>query len=244
MVAIVTGASRGIGLAITKALLERGDTVVGSARSENDNIKELLKSYDSFTFIPADISSDADRKNLADTVFEKFGSIDLLVNNAGVAPKVRKDMLEITEEDFDYVVGINLKGTYFLSQEVAGKMLKKGAGRIVNISSMSSYTASVNRAEYCIAKAGISMITKLYTARLAGEGIGVFEIMPGIIETDMTAKVREQYIEKIEGGLTPVKRMGKPEDIAKCVVAIADGNLDFCVGTQLNADGGFSVRVL
>lgn len=244
MVDIVTGASRGIGLAAATALLERGDTVIGSARNENDNIKALTEKYGNFKFIPTDISREEDRKNLVEAVCSEFGKIDLLVNNAGVAPKVRKDMLDITEEDFDFVTGINMKGTYFLTQEAAKKMLLNKSGRIINISSMSSYTASVNRAEYCIAKAAISMMTKLYTARLSPEGIGVFEIMPGIIETDMTSKVKEQYIEKINNGLTPINRMGQPEDIAKCVLAIAEGKLDFCVGTQINADGGFSVRRL
>ncbi len=244
MIAIVTGASRGIGLAIAKALLSRGDIVVGTARSENENTAALLRENGNFRFIKADISSQDDRNKVVKAVLDEFGTIDLLVNNAGVAPKERKDMLQITEEDFDYVTSVNLKGTYFMSQAVANAMIGKNSGRIINISSVSSYAVSLNRAEYCVAKAGISMITKLFAARLAENGIGVFEILPGIIETDMTAKVKDMYIERINGGLTPIKRMGKPEDVANCVIAIAEGRLDFGTGTQLNADGGFSVRVL
>ncbi len=244
MIAIVTGSSRGIGLAVAKALLARGDVVIGTARSENENTAALLSENGNFRFIKADISLEEDRNAVVKYAVDEFGRIDLLVNNAGVAPKVRKDMLEITEEDFDYVISVNLKGTYFMSLAAANAMIGKNPGRIVNISSVSSYAVSLNRAEYCIAKAGISMITKLFAARLAENGIGVFEIMPGIIETDMTAKVKDKYVERINGGLTPIKRMGKPEDVANCVLAVAEGRLDFGTGTQLNADGGFSVRIL
>ena len=174
----------------------------------------------------------------------KFGKIDVLVNNAGVAPKERKDILEITGEDFDDVVNINLKGTFFVTQKFVPLLRKSESSRIVNISSMSSYTASVNRGEYCISKAGISMITKLFAVRLAEFGISVIEIRPGIIETDMTSKVKEKYDKLIEDGITPIRRMGKPEDIGKCVVSIAKGNFDFCTGTVIDCDGGFSVRSL
>ena len=175
---------------------------------------------------------------------EKFGKLDLLVNNAGVAPRERKDILEITPEDFSQVVDINLKGTFFVTQRLAPLLIENKGGRIVNISSMSSYTASLNRGEYCISKAGISMTTKLFAARLAEYGVSVIEIRPGIIETDMTAKVKEKYESMIADGLTPIKRMGQPEDIAKCVLSIAKGDFDFCTGTVIDCDGGFNVRVL
>ncbi|MBQ8016436.1 MAG: SDR family oxidoreductase, partial [Clostridia bacterium] len=165
-------------------------------------------------------------------------------NNAGVAPKERKDILEISPEDFDFVADINLKGTFFVTQKFVPLLAKNKQSRIVNVSSMSAYTASVNRGEYCVSKAGISMITKLYAARLAEFGVSVIEIRPGIIETDMTAKVKEKYEKLIEGGITPIKRMGQPEDIAKCVASIANGNFDFCTGTVIDCDGGFNVRCL
>jgi NAD(P)-dependent dehydrogenase (short-subunit alcohol dehydrogenase family) len=183
-----------------------------------------------------------DVENLVSEVEEKFGKIDLLVNNAGVAPKERKDILELSPEEFDYVIDINLKGTFFVTQKFVPLLNNKS--RIVNISSMSAYTASLNRGEYCISKAGISMITKLYAARLAEYGISVFEVRPGIIETDMTSKVKEKYEKMIAEGLTPIKRMGQPEDIGKCVVSIAEGNFDFCTGTVIDCDGGFNVRCL
>ena len=182
--------------------------------------------------------------SLVSFVTEKFGKLDLLVNNAGVAPKERKDILELLPEDFDYVADINLRGTFFVTQKFVPLLKENGNSRIVNVSSMSAYTASVNRGEYCISKAGISMITKLFAARLAEYGISVLEIRPGIIETEMTSKVKEKYEKMIDGGLTPIKRMGQPEDIAKCVVSIAKGNFDFCTGTVIDCDGGFNVRCL
>ena len=175
---------------------------------------------------------------------EQQEKIDLLVNCAGVAPKVRQDMLQINEEDFDYVLNINQKGTFFVSQAAANIMKEQNSGRIVFISSLSSYTASVERAEYCISKASISMYTKLFAARLAEFGIGVFEVSPGVIETDMTKCVKGKYETLIDGGLTPIKRMGEPDDVACAVEAAASGKLDFCTGTVIHADGGFSVRRL
>ncbi len=245
MVAVVTGGSRGIGRAITLALLGAGYTVVCTARNENENIAAMKAEYgDRFAFVRADNACAEDRAALVREVRERFGGADMLVNNAGVAPKVRKDMLEIGEEELDYVLGVNLKAPFLLTQAIAADMIKKGGGRIVNISSVSAYTASVDRAEYCIAKAGVAMCTKLYAARLAEHNIGVFEIRPGIIATDMTRAVSDKYARMIEGGLTPIKRMGTPEDVASCVLAIAEGRLDFCTGTTIDADGGFSVRRL
>lgn len=242
MFAVVTGGSRGIGLAVVKRLIESGYKCLVAARSETDEIKALAAEGKA-EFIKCDISDKADRENLR-TRMEKENAVDLLVNCAGVAPKIRKDMLEITEEDFDYVLNINQKGTFFISQAAANIMKNQGFGRIVFISSVSSYTASTERAEYCISKASISMFTKLYAARLAQYGVSVFEVSPGIIETDMTKVVKGKYEKLIDGGLTPIKRMGQPDDVAAAVEAAASGKLDFCTGTVLNADGGFSVRRL
>lgn len=245
MIAVVTGGSRGIGKGIAEALLNKSFTVIVTARNKGTEIEELEKAYgNKILFVPCDISDNEDRKNLASFVKKNFGKLDLLVNNAGVAPKERKDILEITPEDFDYLTDINLKGTFFITQELAPLLIENEKSRIVNISSMSAYTASVNRGEYCISKAGISMITKLFAARLAEHGVSVIEIRPGIIETDMTAKVKEKYEKLIAEGITPISRMGKPEDVAKCVVAVAEGNFDFCTGTVIDCDGGFNVRRL
>lgn len=245
MIAVVTGGSRGIGKGIAEALLNKSFTVIVTARNKGTEIEELEKAYgNKILFVPCDISDNEDRKNLASFVKKNFGKLDLLVNNAGVAPKERKDILEITPEDFDYLTDINLKGTFFITQELAPLLIENEKSRIVNISSMSAYTASVNRGEYCISKAGISMITKLFAARLAEHGVSVIEIRPGIIETDMTAKVKEKYEKLIAEGITPISRMGKPEDVAKCVVSVAEGNFDFCTGTVIDCDGGFNVRRL
>lgn len=245
MVAVVTGASRGIGLSIAEALLKKGFSVVLSARSISSYAEKLCGTYpENAFFFAADISKAEDIDALVSFTEEKFGCTDLLVNNAGVAPKERKDILEITPDDFDSVADINLKGTFFVTQKFVPLLAKNKSARIVNVSSMSAYTASVNRGEYCISKAGISMITKLFAARLAEYGISVIEIRPGIIETDMTAKVKKKYEALIENGITPIKRMGQPEDVAKCVAAIADGSFDFCTGTVIDCDGGFNVRCL
>lgn len=245
MVAVVTGGTRGIGLGIVKALLENGFCVVASSRTESDEIKALKEKYNGKVhFIPCDISSQSDIENLAIQLKNNFGTISLLVNNAGVAPKERKDILDITPEDFSFVVDTNAKGTFFVTQKLAPLLIENKGGRIVNISSVSSYAASLNRGEYCISKSGISMTTKLFAARLAEYGISVLEIRPGIIETDMTSKVKEKYEAMISDGLTPIKRMGQPEDIGKCVLSIAQGNFDFCTGTVIDCDGGFGVRVL
>ena len=245
MVGVVTGGRRGIGKAIAKSLLENGFSVVVTARNKNEDTELLLREYkDKLFFVPCDISLQEDIERLYSFVSEKFGKIDILINNAGVAPRQRKDILEITVEDFDYLTDINLKGTFFVTQKLVPLLVKNEKSRIVNISSVSAYTASVNRAEYCISKAGISMITKLFAARLAQDGVSVIEIRPGIIETDMTAVVKEKYEQLIADGLTPIKRMGTGEDVAKCVVSVAKGNFDFCTGTVIDCDGGFNVRQL
>ncbi len=245
MVAVVTGGSRGIGKAIAEELLKTDYSVIITARNKSSDIEDLEKTYQGKVFfVHCDISIEDDRKKLVTFAEDKFGSLDLLVNNAGVAPRERKDILEITPEDFDYLTDINLKGTFFVTQELAPLLIKNEKSRIVNISSMSAYTASVNRGEYCISKAGISMITKLFAARLAEYGVSVIEIRPGIIKTDMTSKVKEKYEKLIAEGITPIKRMGQPLDVARCVVSVAEGNFDFCTGTVIDCDGGFNVRIL
>jgi 3-oxoacyl-[acyl-carrier protein] reductase len=254
-IALVTGSARGIGHSIIRVLIHNGYLPIVSDIAEEsnangflDDIKELTSE---FGYIKCDISNQADRVGLFETIFQKYGRLDVLVNNAGVAPLKRLDILETTSESFDRVLGINLKGTFFMCQAAASLMIrvrKSGladyAPRIVNISSMSAYTSSVSRGEYCISKAGISMVTKLFADRLAEYHIPVFEVRPGIILTDMTAVVKEKYEKMIEEGVTPIKRFGQPEDVANAVAAACSGLLDFTTGQVLNADGGFHLRRL
>jgi len=194
--------------------------------------------------VQSDIGSAADRAAVVQFALDRFGKIDLLVNNAGIAPRERKDVLEAGEESFDELVNTNLKGPHFLTQLVARQMVAQGGGRIAFVSSISAFTSSLNRADYCISKAGLSMSAQTYAARLAPEGVLVFEIQPGIIRTDMIAKVEAVYDEKIAGGLLPQRRMGEAADIAKVVRAISDGLLDYCAGQVIHADGGFHMRTL
>lgn len=254
-IAFVTGSRRGIGLGIAKALLGAGWFVVLSDIIEKEEAQPVLDDLKAMGFeadyIKCDISKDADRKNAIAEVEKRYGRLDLLVNNAGVAPKVRMDILQTTEESMDFLLGINLKGTFFLCQLAANAMiamqkkeLEDYSPRIVNISSMSAYTSSTQRGEYCISKAGISMTTLLFADRLAEYGIGVFEVRPGIIMSDMTAVVKEKYEKLIAEGVTPIKRFGQPSDVANCVLAAASGLLDFSTGQVLNADGGFHIRRL
>lgn len=258
---IVTGASRGIGRGIALELASLGyDLVVShfdftaegkadesaASRSERE-IQDLGARCE---MLRADVGSAEDRSRLVDLAGDKFGRCDMLVNNAGVAPLKRVDILEATEESYDRVMRINLKGPYFLTQLVAKWMIeqkKLNPGRlfrIVNISSMSAYTSSPARGEYCVSKAGVSMMTKLFADRLVEYNIGVFEIRPGIIATDMTSVVKDKYDKLIAEGLTPIKRWGQPADVAKAVGAIAEGRLDFSTGQVINVDGGFHLRRL
>lgn len=238
-IAIVTGAAGGIGKASALMLAEKGFHIMGMGRSD---IPDLA--HPAITYVKGDVSSAADRARLVETAVS-MGEIAALVNVAGVAPKERRDILEMTEESYDFVMGINTKGTLFLTQAVANRMVEqKKGGAIVNISSCSAYTSSTSRGEYCISKAGVSMITKLFADRLASEGITVNEICPGIIETGMTAAVKEKYDRLIEGGLVPLGRWGMPEDIAKAVVALCDGTFGYTTGESFILDGGMHIRKL
>ena len=242
-VALVTGSYQGIGKGIAQLLEEKGFSVVYSdVHDSMDGVKYYQK---------CDISKAEDRQALLDYIDKTFGRIDALINNAGVACKVRLDILETNEESFDRLININTKGTFFMCQLFANYMISKLGKcedylpRIVNIASNSSYTSSVSRGEYCISKAGVSMITKLFADRLGEYEIPVLEVRPGIIQTPMTEVVTEKYNKLIfEGNITPFKRWGTPEDVAKCVYAAVSGLLDFGTGTVLNADGGFHIRRL
>ena len=241
-IALVTGASRGIGRGIAIDLTKTHQ-VIATYRG-NREAAESLRAATGAEIVQSDIGSAADRAALLAQIERDFGPIDLLVNNAGIAPRVRADILEAGEESFDELIATNLKGPHFLTQAVAREMAARKAGRIVFITSISAFTTSINRADYCISKAGLSMSAQTYAARLAPEGVLVFEIQPGIIRTDMIAKVESVYEEKIAGGLLPQRRMGEASDIAKAVRAIADGLLDYCAGQILNVDGGFHLRTL
>ncbi len=245
-VAIVTGSTRGIGRGIADLLRENGFTVIYSGTSPNAPA-DLLNGAD---YKGCNIAETEQREALIEYAISKYGRLDALVNNAGVAPLERRDLLEMTEESFDRVVSVNLKGTMFMCQAAARAMIgAKGIHadcqpRIVNIGSLSAYTSSVSRGEYCISKAGVAMVTQLFADRLAAEGIPVFEVRPGIIETDMTHVVHEKYQHMIDEGLLPVPRFGKPEDVAKMVLACCCGLLDYSAGQVLDADGGFALRRL
>lgn len=259
--AIVTGASRGIGKAVAKELASMGfDLVINhfdftSAGYADESRavqtqKEIAELGAKCEVLRGDVSSPKDRSSLVALAKSGFGRCDMLVNNAGVAPLKRMDLLEATEESFDRVMGINLKGPYFLTQQVANWMIEQKeqhpdrAFRIVNTGSISAYTSSPGRGEYCVSKAGVSMMTKLYADRLAEYNIGVFEIRPGIMATDMTSTVKDKYDKLIADGLTPIKRWGQPEDVAKAVGAIAQGRLDFSTGNVIDVDGGFHLKRL
>ncbi len=241
-VSLVTGASRGIGRAIAVELA-RTHQVIGTYRGRRD-AAESLRDETGADIFQCDISSAGDREALIRYSREKYGALDLLVNNAGIAPRERRDVLESTEESFDELVATNLKGPHFLTQLAARWMLEKKAGRIVFVSSISAFAASVNRAEYCISKAGLSMAAKAWAVRMAAENIQVFEIQPGIIRTDMIAAVEKAYEDRIASGLLPQRRMGEGQDIARAVRAIAGGLLDYATGQVLHIDGGFHLRSL
>jgi NAD(P)-dependent dehydrogenase (short-subunit alcohol dehydrogenase family) len=250
-VALVTGASRGIGRGVALALAGAGhDGVVNYARdaaAAAATVAALADLGARAVAVRADVADRADRARLVDAAWGEFGRVDLLVNNAGIAPAERVDLLAAGEESFDRVLAVNLKGPYFLTQAVARRMLdqpRPPAPKIVTISSISAYAASVNRGEYCVAKAGLAMMTALYATRLAEHGVNVYEIRPGIVDTDMTAGVRERYDALIADGLTPIRRWGTPEDVGRAVVAVATDALPFSTGQVLDVDGGFHLRRL
>lgn len=251
--ALITGGARGMGLATARTLfrdgcrvavmdLAPGEEALHNLRAEGIGEEELL-------YVRGSITDAADRERLIEEVIRRFGRIDILVNNAGVAPAVRQDLLDMTEDSYERVMGVNVKGTLGMSQAVARRMLSQPPvngrrGVIVNISSLSAYTSSINRGEYCLSKAAIAMMTRLFADRLAGDGIGVFEVRPGIIATDMTAPVKGKYDAMIEGGLLPISRWGMPQDVADAVSLLCSDRLRYSTGEVINVDGGFHIRRL
>lgn len=253
-IALVTGGSRGIGLGIAEHLAQSGfDLAINGVRPEEavaDVLGRLREMGSDVIYCQGDIASSEDRINMLAAVSNHFGRLNVLVNNAGVAPKERRDILEATEESFGYVLSTNLQGPYFLTQKVANWMIDQGrrrddfTGCIINISSISATVASVNRGEYCIAKAGVSMATQLFAARLGEYNIPVYEVRPGIIRTDMTAGVTEKYDRLIDGGLTVQKRWGYPDDVGKAVAALAKGDFPYSTGQVVMVDGGLTLSRL
>ena len=268
-VALVTGASRGIGRGIAIELARLGFSIaINYARSQEAALEckrlcaeaargsahAALKggATPSFELFQADVSKAQDRGELLKAVLKRFGWIDLLVNNAGVAPATRADLLESSEESFDRLMNTNVRGPYFLTQAVANLWIaglkhrpeKAGKPKIVNISSVSAYAPSVNRGDYCMSKAALSMMTQLFAARLAEYGINVYEIRPGIVLTDMTGPVKQKYDAMISDGLTPLARWGTPEDVGRAVAAIAEDRFPFSTGEVINVDGGFHIQRL
>jgi len=250
-IALITGGTRGIGLGIAKKLAREGiDLALNGVRPELE-VKEVVEELRQFgvqvAYLQGNISEKSDRHRILDGVKAEFGYLNFLINNAGVAPRVRADVLEVAEEDFDHLMDINLRGTFFLTQQVANWMveLKKESPNqdfsMVTITSVSARLASTNRAAYCMAKSGLSMMNQLFAVKLAEFGIPVFEIQPGVIETDMTEKVKDIYEERIQKGLTLEPRMGKPEDIGKLVAALLRGDLSYTTGQIIAVDGGMMV---
>ena len=259
-VALITGASRGIGRAIAIELARVNYDIMINYATNQAAADEACAAVRAASADPAirvetfraNVADPGERNDLLRKTRAEFSRLDLLVNNAGIAPATRVDLLDSTVDSFDEVVGVNLKGPFFLTQAVARWMIEQRSSgavagyspAIVNITSISAYTASPERGDYCISKAGLSMMTKLYAARLANEGINVYEIRPGVISTDMTAAVKAKYDRLIDADLTPIKRWGTPEDVGRAVAAIASGLLPFSTGEVINVDGGFHLRRL
>lgn len=248
--AIITGGSRGIGFSIAQRLAKDGYNIavidMNSLADYQDNFDMLPGEY---LYFQGNICDAKNRADFVAAVVEKFGGIHVLVNNAGVAPRVRADLLEMTEESFDRVVGINTKGNMFITQAVARQMLTqpiegKKRGAIINVSSCSSVVSSTGRGEYCVSKAGVSMLTTLYADRLAAEGIFVNEVRPGVIDTDMTATVKEKYDALFASGAFPIARWGTPEDVANAVAVLAGDDFLYTTGNYLDVDGGFHIQRL
>ncbi len=258
-VALVTGASRGLGRGIAQSCARAGCSVAvhfqGNESAANTT-KELCASaapspHQKFALVQGNLASTSDRLHLFEQTLSQLGRLDALINNAGMAPRVRADITETPEESYDEVMSVNLKGPYFLSQLAARHWLKHpnasrlpGGYKLIFITSISADTASINRGEYCLSKAGFAMACQLWATRLANEGVQVFEIRPGIMETDMTAAVKEKYDKLIAQGLVPQKRWGKPEDVGLAVQAILQGHFPFSTGEVFTVDGGFHLRRL
>jgi len=253
-VALITGSGRGIGRGIAIQLAEAGWSIVindfGNPEPPKETLNMVQAAGSDGMIVMANITLPEERERIVEETLKTYGRIDLLVNNAGIGPRVRMDMLETSEESMLEVLNVNLIALFFLTQLVSNNMIrliKEGVikdPKIVNISSMSAYTSSTSRAEYCISKAGVSMCTLLFADRLAAEGINVYEIRPGIIKTPMTEVVTEKYDKLIAEGVTPIKRWGQPEDIAKAIAAIAAGFFPFSTGQAIEVDGGFHIRRL
>jgi 3-oxoacyl-[acyl-carrier protein] reductase len=250
-VALITGGSRGIGYGIAKHLAENNfDIAINGVREETqvgDALKELRNAGAEVLYCQGDVSSTDDRKKILDQVKKHFGKLHVLVNNAGVAPRERKDILETTEESFDRLIATNLKSTYFLTQQVANWMIEQKKADasfqscIINVSSISATVASVNRGEYCVSKAGLSMVTQLFAVRLGEFDIAVYEVRPGVIYTDMTSGVKEKYDKMINEGLCVQRRWGYPDDVGKAVAALALGSFPYSTGQVIMVDGGLTL---
>jgi NAD(P)-dependent dehydrogenase (short-subunit alcohol dehydrogenase family) len=252
--ALVTGASRGIGRAIAVELAGLGFSVVVNYASRADAaeavVAEIAAAGGAAMAVRANVGVAEDRASLVRQTLAAFGRLDVLVNNAGITSQGRKDILEATEESWNAVFDTNLKGPFFLTQLVANEMIRlikagtMNGGKIINISSISAFAVSTNRADYCMSKAALGMMTQLYAQRLAGDRIGVFEICPGVIASDMTAPVKEKYDRLIAEGLWPIRRWGLPEDVARAVTAIVSDHFPFSTGERFHVDGGFHIRQL
>ncbi len=245
-VALVTGGSRGIGRGICLELARHGYAVAVNYAGNEDAARETVGLLGAgAAAFRADVGDDAQRERLVDEVLARWGRIDVLVNNAGITSVGRKDILEATTESWDRVLAVNLRGPFFLTQRVAREMLRRADlinPAVVNISSLSAYSVSTNRGDYCVSKAGLAMLTQLWALRLAEQGVRVFEVRPGVIETDMTAGARERYTQLIAEGLTPIRRWGTPADVGRAVAALVTGAIPFTTGEVLNIDGGFHLR--
>lgn len=249
--ALVTGGSRGIGLGIARELAANGFNIAINGRRPQadveDALSELRELGAEVLYCQADVAVASDRQTMVDSVYKHFGRLDALINNAGVAPNVRADLLEASEESFERLMRINLQGPYFLTQLVAKRMIEQPAekgkprGAIVNVSSVSATLASTNRGEYCISKAGVAMATQLWAMRLAEFDIPVYEVRPGVITTDMTAGVKDKYDAMIADGLTLEPRWGTTEDVGKAVAVLARGDLPYATGNVLMVDGGLAL---
>jgi NAD(P)-dependent dehydrogenase (short-subunit alcohol dehydrogenase family) len=252
--ALVTGASRGIGRAIALELATQGYAIavnyMRSRKGADEVVQQISAAGGHAVAVQGDVGRREDRDAMVDQTLERFGRIDLLVNNAGITSPGRKDLLEATEDSWDLVFDTNLKGAFFLAQRAAREMVSLIAagsisrGTIVNVSSISAYAVSTNRVDYCIAKAGLQMMTWQLASRLAEEKIRVYEICPGVIASDMTAPVTEKYDKLIAEGLSPIRRWGQPEDVAKAVATVASDAFPFSTGDRINVDGGFHIRRL